>query len=133
MRTKTIPSLNITVRLTEDQRKKLIYAFSPSSVKYHHCPLCVEAEKKWRALSSEEKENRFPRLKCWMCPALFRLSSRGFLICFDLVTEILDQPNLKMDNLTNMRCSAVKRSKEEKKWARTLWLWLKEMEYEEDK
>jgi len=132
MRTKTIPSLNVTLRLTEEQRKKLIYAFSPSSVKYHPCPLCIEAEKKWKQVQDKTK---YPiSIKCAVCPAFLPISAEypAFVMCVDLVADILNIPKISIECLSNMRYAHAGRSKEEKKWARALWSWFKEMDYEEE-
>lgn len=127
MRTRTTPSGYI-IRLTEEQHRKLVVAFSPSSKKYHTCPLCIEAEKKWERMQDRTK---YPvGIKCAVCPAY--LPYPAFVMCADLVADILDVPKISMSCLTNMRLTPANRSKEEKKWSRTLWTWLREMDYEED-
>jgi len=131
MRTRTTPSGYI-IRLTEQQHKKLVVAFSPSSLQYHRCPLCIEAEVKWEQVRDKTK---YPiTIKCAVCPAFFPINAEypGFVMCVDLVADILNVPKVSIECLSNMRQTHAGRNKEEKKWARTLWTWLKEMEYEED-
>lgn len=131
MRTRTTPS-GYVIRLTEEQHRKLVVAFSPSSKKYHMCPLCIEGKKKKDA---GVKNDYLGIGICGYCPVCIKTEDNGypaFFACDDVVADILEVPKVKIQTLNNMRLIPAQRSKQEKKWARTLWAWLKEMDYEED-